>query len=154
MSRFSRFGLLVLLAGLAGAGCTCTPPACKPGTQSCVCLEGAACADGLTCAGDNTCAPAVAAGVQIADLAARGCEFVLTEAPGTEVVSVTFKNGAKGTWIRESPRVAITVLAGGDAALGDAVQLGLTGAASSLALSKASCVDLKGQRLATTLTIR
>ena len=146
--------LIVVLALVTGAGCQCTPPACKPGTQACACLEGGACNDGLACASDQKCAPAVAAGVQISDVAARGCEFVLTEAPGTEVVSVVFKNGAKGTWIREAPRVAVTVLAGSDAALGDAVQLGLTGAASSLALSKASCVDLKGQRLATTLSIR
>lgn len=153
MSRFS-FSLVVVLSLLAGAGCTCTPPACAPGTQSCACLEGGACNDGLACASDQKCAPAVAAGVQISDVTARGCEFVVTEAPGTEVVSVVFKNGAKGTWLREAPRVAVTVVAGSDAALGDAIALGLTGTASSLSLSKASCVDLKGQRLATTLTIR
>jgi len=150
MNRFN-FSLIVVLSM---AGCQCTPPVCPAGTQACACLEGGACNDGLVCGSDLKCAPAVAAGVQIADVAARGCEFVLTEAPGTEVVSVTFKNGAKGTWLRESPRVAVTVLAGSDAALGDAVQLGLTGAASSLTLSKASCVDVKGQRLATTLSIR
>ncbi len=154
MSRFPRFSLLVLLGSLAGAGCTCMPPPCAAGAQACACLEGGTCHDGLACGSDQKCAPAVAAGVQIADAAARGCEFVLTEAPGTEVVSVTFKNSAKGTWVREAPRVAVTVLAGGDAALGDAVQLGLTGTASSLTLSKASCVDLQGQRLATTLSIR
>lgn len=145
---------LFLIALLASAGCQCTPPACPPGTQACACLESGACNEGLACGSDQKCAPAVAAAVQISEAAARGCEFVLTEAQGTEVVSIVFKNGAKGTWIREAPRVAVTVVAGSDAALGDAVQLGLTGAASSLALSKASCVDLKGQRLATTLSIR
>lgn len=153
MARVS-FSLLVILSALAGAGCQCTPPACTPGTQACACLESGACNDGLACASDQKCAPAVAAGVQISDVTARGCEFVVTEAPGTEVVSVVFKNGAKGTWLREAPRVAVTVVAGSDAALGDAIALGLTGTASSLSLSKASCVDLKGQRLATTLTIR
>jgi hypothetical protein len=69
-------------------------------------------------------------------------------------VSVTFQNGATGTWVREAPRVSVTVLSGGDKAIGDAVQLGLTGAASGLTLSKASCVGLTGQRLATTVTIR
>ncbi len=149
-----NFSFVAVLALLLGAGCQCNPPACTAGTQACACLESGACNDGLACGSDQKCAPAVAAGVQVADVSARGCEFVLTEAPGTEVVSVTFKNGAKGTWIREAPRVAVSVVTGSDTAFADAIQLGLTGAASSLSLSKASCVDLKGQRLATTLTIR
>lgn len=149
-----NFSFVAALALLLGAGCLCNPPVCTPGTQACACLESGACNDGLACGSDQKCAPAVAAGVQVADVSARGCEFVLTEAPGTEVVSVTFKNGAKGTWIREAPRVAVSVVTGSDTAFADAIQLGLTGAASSLSLSKASCVDLKGQRLATTLTIR
>lgn len=153
INAMNRFNLsLVVLLSLAG--CQCTPAVCTPGTQSCACLEGGSCNDGLACGSDQKCAPAVAAGVHIEDVNARGCEFVLTESPGSEVVSVAFTGPATGTWIREAPRVAITVLAGRDGALGDSVKLGLTGAASGLTLSKASCVDLKGQRLATTLTIR
>ena len=147
--------LMVAMLGLLSVtGCQCPPAACTAGTQACACLEGGSCSEGLVCAADRKCAPAVSAGVQISDAAARGCEFLLTEAPGAEVVMVEFKNGARGTWIREAPRVAITVVAGGDTALADAVQLGVTGSIANLSLSKASCVDQTGQRLASTLTIR
>lgn len=146
--------VVAVLGLLSLTGCQCTPPACTPGTQDCACATGAVCNEGLVCSGDQKCAPGVTAGVQISDATARGCEFVLTEAPGTEVLSVEFKNGAKGTWIREAPRVAVTVVAGADTALAGSVSLGLTGSVTSLSLSKASCVDLKGQRLATTLSIR
>lgn len=149
MNRFSL--VVVILLGVSG--CQCTPAECTPGTQACGCREGGACDEGLACASDQKCAPAVAASVTVADANARACEFILTESAGTEVVAVTFKHGAKGSWVREAPRVAVTVAAGSDAALGDTVQLGLTGATTGLALSKGSCVDVKGQRLSTTLTI-
>ena len=67
---------------------------------------------------------------------------------------VTFKNGAKGTWLRQAPKVAVTVVSGGDTALTGAIDLGLTGPASGLAVSKGGCVDVAGQRLNTTLSVR
>ena len=147
--------LMVAMLGLLSvAGCTCPGAPCTAGTSSCRCAPGGVCNEGLACGADQQCAPPVSAGVQISDPSARGCEFLLTEAPGAEVISVEFKNGARGTWIREAPKVAITVVAGSDAALADAVQLGLTGSIANLTLSKASCVDQTGQRLASTLTIR
>lgn len=146
--------LVSMVALLLAAGCNCNPGACAPGTQSCACLAGGTCNAGLVCSSDLKCGPAVTIGVQVSDATARGCEFVLTEASGTEVVSVEFKNGAKGSWIRQAPKVAVTVVAGSDAALTGAVSLGLAGAASGLEFSKVSCVDLKGQRLASTLSIR
>jgi hypothetical protein len=117
-------------------------------------VDGATCNTGLVCGGDNLCVAPVAATVQIPDAAARGCELVLTEAPGTEVVAVTFKNGAKGTWLRQAPKVAVTVVSGGDTALTGAIDLGLTGPASGLAVSKGGCVGVNGQRLNTTLSVR
>ncbi len=143
---------VAVLGLLVGAGCS-SPP-CSPGTQGCACLEGSTCNTGLVCSSDLKCGAAVTIGVQVSDAAARGCEFVLTEAAGTEVRSVEFKGGSKGSWIRQAPKVAVTVVAGGDSALNGAVSLGLTGSASGLAFSKVSCVDLKGQRLSSTLSIR
>ena len=145
--------LIAVLGLVVLAGCNCNPP-CTPGTQGCACLTGSTCNTGLVCSTEMKCAAAVTLNVQVSDATARGCEFVLTEAPGTAVVSVDFNNGAKGTWIRQAPKVAVTVVAGGDAALNGAMSLGLTGPASGLAFSKVSCVDVKGQRLAATLSIR
>jgi hypothetical protein len=146
--------LVAVLGLLSVAGCNCNPPTCTAGTQSCPCLPNSMCNTGLVCSSDMKCGAAVTLGVQVSDATARGCEFVLTEAAGTEVLSVDFKNGTKGSWIRQAPKVAVTVVAGGDSSLSGAVSLGLSGAATGLALSKVSCVDLKGERLASTLTIR
>jgi hypothetical protein len=146
--------MCVLLLGLSLSACQCNPPACAAGAVTCACKEGSVCNDGLVCGSDQKCAPAVSAGVQVSDATARGCEFLLTESAGTEVVSVAFKNGAKGTWIREAPKVAVTVVAGGDTALTGAIDLGLSGSVSNLTISKTSCVDVTGQRLASTISIR
>lgn len=146
--------LVAVLGLLFVAGCNCNPQVCAPGAQGCPCLAESTCNAGLVCSSDMKCGAAVTIGVQVSDATARGCEFVLTEASGTEIVSVEFKDGSKGSWIRQAPKVAVTVVAGGDSALSGAVSLGLTGSASGLALSKVSCVDLKGQRLASTLSIR
>lgn len=146
--------MLIAVLGLSLAGCNCNPPTCTEGTQSCACLAGSTCNTGLVCGTDMKCAPAVTLGVQVSDATARGCEFVLTEATGTEVLSVDFKNGTKGSWIRQAPKVAVTVVAGADSSISGGVSLGLSGAATGVALSKVSCVDVKGARLASTLTIR
>jgi hypothetical protein len=147
--------MLVAVLGLLGvAGCSCNPPVCEAGSQGCACLEGSTCNTGLVCSSDLKCGAAVTIGVQVSDATARGCEFVLTEAAGTEVVSVNFKDGTRGSWIRQAPKVAVTVVSGGDSAISNAVSLGLSGSASGVAFSKVSCVDLKGQRLASTLSIR
>ena len=145
-------GVCLLAAALTLTACS-PPVTCAAGAQSCPCREGNVCDEGLTCGADQKCGSAVAAGVQF-DALARGCEFVLTEAPGTQVVSVEFGNQARGSWIRQAPQVAITVVAGADAPLTGAVQLGLSGAVGNLTLTKASCVDVKGQRLASTLSLR
>lgn len=149
----ARTLIVSLFAVLALEACSCGTD-CKPGELSCACVEGSTCSAGLVCASDSKCVAPVAAGVQFPDAAARGCELLVTEATGTEVVSVAFKNGAKGTWIRQAPKVAISVVAGSDAALTGAVDLGLTGAASGLTVARSACVDVKGQRLTAAVTIR
>lgn len=151
-SRLFPLSCLALLV-LALQGCSCGTT-CKPGELDCGCAEGTSCTAGLVCSSGNTCVAPVAAGVQISDAAARGCELLVAEAAGTEVVSVSFKNGARGTWIRQAPKVAISVVAGADTALAGSIDLGLTGASSGLTIAKSACVDVKGQRLASTVSIR
>lgn len=147
------FTLFVMTLAVLFASCTCGPPQCTPGANGCACKAGNVCDTGLVCASDK-CGTAVTIGVEVSDATARGCEFLLTEAAGTEVKTVDFKNGAKGSWVREAPKVAVTVVANGDTSLNGGVSLGLSGAASGLAVSKVSCVDLKGARLTSTLTIK
>ena len=103
---------------------------------------------GLVCGADGKCGGVTAKGVRIVDSAARGCELLLTEAAGTTVANVTFSNGLKGTWVREAPKVAVTFVAGDNAAITDgSVQLGLTGTNAAVSLAAGSCVDLNGARL-------
>lgn len=149
-SKFLVLSFCLALSSLSG--CTCGPQ-CTAGAQSCACREGATCADGLACNAANVCVPPVAAGVQI-DAAARGCEVLLTESAGSTVLSASFKNGVKGTFIRQAPKVALTFVSGGDTAIGGNVELGLGGPASGLTVTKSSCVDLKGQRLTSTVSVR
>ena len=147
--------LLVSLSGLlALSGCNCNPSNCTPGAQACACVDGTTCNTGLVCGNDKLCVAPVAAGLQIPNAAARGCELVLTESAGTEVLAVTFKNGAKGSWIRQAPKVAVTVVSGGDTALAGTVDLGLSGPSAGLTVTKGSCVDVKGQRVDGSLSVR
>jgi hypothetical protein len=105
------------------------------------------CDPGLTCGPDGKCAGGSTSGVTITDPAARGCELLLNEPLGTSVVSVTFANGVKGAWVRESPKVAVTFVAGADAPIASgSVALGLNGGAT-VSVTTASCVDLHGTRL-------
>lgn len=143
-----------LVSALALSGCACGPTECTPGTASCACTADTTCDTGLVCGPANTCLPPTTAGVAVDDAAARGCEVLLTEAPGTTVAAVTFKNGVQGTWIRQAPKVAVSFVAGGDSAIGANVELGLVGAASGVTVTKAACVDRLGQRLATTPAVR
>lgn len=143
------FALSSLLLATACPG----PTQCTAGADGCACIAGATCNAGLQCGADLKCVPAVSAGVQF-PAEARGCELLLTETAGTQVVSAEFKSGVKGTWLRQAPKVAVTVVAAGDSSLAGAVQLSLSGPASALTLSKASCVDVRGQALSTGPSLR
>lgn len=143
---------LVLLTVLAVSGCTCNPPNCEAGAATCACKTGDVCNEGLACV-DAKCVPPVAAGLQV-DAAARGCELLLTESSTSTVVSANFKNGVKGTFIRQPPKVAVTFVSGGDTAIGSNVELGLGGPATGLTVTKSSCVDVKGARVAGSVSIR
>ncbi len=145
---FSLFGALAL------SGCACGPTECAPGARDCACRPDSACDDGLACGPANLCVPPVTAGVAVDDAAARGCELLLTEAPGTTVVSVAFRGGVQGTWLRQAPKVAVSFVAGGDTALASNVELGLVGPASGLTVSRSSCVDRLGKRLTSAPTLR
>lgn len=133
-----RCGVLAVLSALSA--CTCGPKQCGPTS---------ACADGAVCGVDGTCAPPTLVHVVVSDASARGCEVLLAEQPGTSFATATFEKGVVGTSLREAPRVALTFVAPGDAAIpGDGVRLALSsGAASGLSVTKSSCVDVKGARL-------
>lgn len=140
--------LALLCLAVLGAACTCGPKPCTEGQSGCACRSGGGCDDGLACASDGRCAPVEVKGVDVVDPAARGCELVLTEAEGTTVTGVVFKNGLKGAFVREPPKVAVTFVAGGDQAIAaGSVEVQLSGSAPSVALASGSCVDLKGARL-------
>jgi hypothetical protein len=143
---------VVLLSVLALSGCNCNPPNCEPGVASCACKTGDVCNEGLACV-DSKCVPPVAAGLQV-DAAARGCELLLTESGTSTVVSANFKNGVKGTFIRQPPRVAVTFVSGGDTAIGNNVELGLGGPATGVTVTKSSCVDVKGARVGGSVSLR
>jgi hypothetical protein len=142
------FRILAIVLGLSLGALACSgPPACPAGTANCPCRSGAACDTGLTCGADGKCAGGSTSGVTVTDANARGCELLLNEPAGTAVVGVTFNNGLKGTWVRESPKVAVTFVAGADKAIGDgSVVLALTGG-TSVSVTKASCVDVHGARV-------
>ena len=139
--------LVSMAALLMLASCTCNPP-CDAGALDCACKEAQACNDALVCSADNKCIAPTMATVRVTDAAARGCELVLNEAAGTTVAAVAFNNGVEGTWVRQAPKVAVTFVAGGDSAVSGQVELGLTGPASGVTVSKTGCVDVRGQRIA------
>lgn len=131
------------------AACSKTSKDCRTGTNECSCKENAACDPGLVCRHDNTCGSAFAATVVVSDAAARGCEAVLTGQAGTSISTVTFNEGVVGTSVREAPRVAVSFVSSADVPLpAGGVKLGLSGPASGVAISKATCVDSKGAVLA------
>lgn len=147
----TSFFLMLSLALVLG-GCNCNPP-CDPGAATCACKEGSVCNDGLACGADNKCVPPVAAGLQV-DAAARGCELLLTESGATTVLTANFKNGVKGTFIRQAPKVALTFVSGGDTAIGSNVELGLGGPTSGITVTRSSCVDVKGAPISGTVSLR
>lgn len=151
----SRFAVVMMMwFSLVVSACTCGSP-CTPGAKDCTCKEASVCDEGLVC-GDNKCVAPTTAGVQVSDANARGCEVLLTESAGNTVTEVTFSNGVEGAFVREAPRVAFSFVAPTDARLPSAgVGVSIAGAPSGITVSKVSCVDSAGQKLANaTITIR
>lgn len=146
--------VLLLMAVQAGCGCGAT---CPPGAAACACLSGNTCNDGLTCGSDGKCTAPMLVGLVVSDPAARGCEVLLTEQPGTSIANGQFTGGVVGTTVRQAPRVAMTFVAPADSAFpAGGVQLALSsGSTAGLTVTKASCVDVKGARLPNaTISIR
>ncbi len=148
------FPLMVVWLSVVFSACTCGNP-CTPGAKDCTCKEASVCDDGLVC-GDNKCISPTMAGVQVSDANARGCEVLLTESAGNTVTEVTFSNGVQGAFVREAPRVAFSFVAPTDGRIPAAgVGVSIAGAPTGIAVSKVSCVDSAGQKLANaTITIR
>lgn len=138
---------LLFVVSLFAQACSCGPKVCAPGASGCPCKAADACDPGLLC-GAGTCSPGTLVTLQPGDPAVRGCEVLLTEQPGTTVGSVVFGGGVVGTFVREAPRVALSFVAPGDAALPAAgVQVGITGPTAGLTVTKSSCVDGNAQKL-------
>ena len=137
------------------SACNCNPQTCVAGEKDCPCKEANTCNDGLACA-SNVCVAPTTGNVQVSDANARACELVLTETTGTSVASVTFNGGVVGTYIREAPRTAVTFAAPNDAVLPtSAIEVALSGPTSGVTVSRVSCVDSAGQKLANAaITIR
>jgi hypothetical protein len=133
-----RYALIAALTALSA--CTCGPKQCSATSP---------CPGGAACGADGTCASPTLVSVVVSDRLARGCEVLLTEQSGTAVLEGKFDQGVVGTSLREAPRVALTFVAPGDAAIpGGGVRLALSsGTAAGVTVTKASCVDVKGARL-------
>lgn len=140
---------------LALAACDCGKP-CTPGAKDCACKEASVCDDALVCGEMNKCVAPTTVGVQVSDANARGCEVLLTEAAGSTVADVTFSKGVQGAFVREAPKVAFSFVAPADARLpAESIGVAITGPASGVTVSKVSCVDSAGAKLANaTVTIR
>ncbi len=146
---------LLTLMTLALAACDCGKP-CAAGAKDCACKEASVCDDGLVCGEMNKCVAPTTVGVQVSDANARGCEVLLTEAAGSTVADVTFAKGVQGAFVREAPKVAFSFVAPADARLpAESIGVAIAGPASGITVSKATCVDSAGQKLANaTVTIR
>lgn len=136
------------------SACSCTPP-CTPGSKDCACKEASVCDEGLACT-ESKCVAPMTVGVQVSDVNARGCEVLLTEAAGTIVSDITFAGGVQGAYVREPPKVAFSFVAPTDGRLpGNGVSVAIAGDPTQVTISKVSCVDSAGQKLANAaITIR
>lgn len=145
--------LLSLSLAFALAGCACGN--CTPGSKDCACKASNVCDEGLTCTA-NKCVGGATAGFVVSDPKARGCELVLTEAAGTSVSKVSFKNGVKGSFVKEAPRTAVAFVTETDTTIPTGgVEVALSGDAQGVTVSAVSCVDSAGVKLADTkITIR
>ena len=152
MNLTSIAGLLVL-ATLALSACgksttTDTPAAADAATSA----QDVTSAPDVTSGSDTSdvADPGVKNGITIGDPNARGCEILLTEGTA-RIESVTFDATVVGTFIREAPKVAISVVAAKDAPLAaGAIQLVVKGDVAQIKVKKVSCVDGKAATLTST----
>lgn len=145
----------VILLLLAASACTCGTT-CTPGAKDCACKEANVCDEGLVCGDMNKCTSPTTVAVQVSDAKARGCEVLLTESAGSTVADVSFTKGVQGAFVREAPRVAFSFVApANDRLPAEGVGVAIAGPASGVTVTKATCVDSTGQKLAgATVSIR
>lgn len=99
------------------------------------------CDEGLVCS-DLLCAPGSVTGVSF-PAGARACEVLVEEMAGA-LGDVRFATGIDGTFVREAPQVAITVMQQVDEDFpAGAVEVVAT-ADASLEVRSSSCVDTAG----------
>lgn len=146
--KLSFFSVAVTVALAVLPACNCNKP-CEVGQATCACRDGNQCDDGAVCSDSNICVAPKLVDIQVSDSAARGCELLVTEKPGTQVAFGKFATGVVGSYVRESPKVAVAFVAEKDSPLpGSGAQLALSaGDAAGLTVAKSSCVDAKGGKL-------
>lgn len=146
-----RTQLSYLLVTLAVAGSACGSDgddrSCEPGSAACACLEDDACGDGLACE-DGVCRGESDVGISVSDGRARACDLLLAEGAG-HVHAVAFGDAVKGTFVREAPRVAVSLISASDAPIpADAVSLRVVGDAADVEVADVACADSAGEPLA------
>ena len=161
LSRLLRTSLLGAVLCVPLSGCSCsdetggTPggqggtgsDACAPGGENCDCRPGNDCDAPLVCE-SGTCVQPASAGLTVSDRNARGCEVLLTE-DKAKVSGVSFGDGVKGTFIRESPKVSLSFIATADDAIpSGAVSVQFeSGASDGLIVKTVKCNNKDGAPL-------
>ena len=145
---------MLLLTAMPFSGCACPTPVpdagpspdvepetdgggCSAGEESCACLPGNTCSGTLTC-DEGICVQAATSGLTFPD-GAVGCEFIAREVP-TRILGATFGTTTTGTFVRESPRVAIALVK----AAGQTGPLDVAIAGTDFTIESVKCVDAAG----------
>ena len=118
-----RFKLLVGAAGLSLVPSACGDSGADPGTSA---------------------APPGPAMSLSVDARARACDVLIVE-EGSAVEEVAFGDGVQGTYLREAPHVAISLIAVEDEAISpSAIELRFASGEADIRLSEVRCADVDG----------
>lgn len=141
----------LLLAGFSLATAACGDDSggksCAAGESGCACLEENACNGDLVCM-EGKCTGSFDVGVKVSDGRARGCDVLVNEA-GVRVADVTFNDKVKGTFVRESPRVAVSFISTTDAPIdASGIHLQVVGDdRAGVTVESVACADAAGKPL-------
>jgi hypothetical protein len=116
------------------------------GGPGCICESDAGCASGLRCSDGLCSSPLVTVSVGNPDV--RACDLLL-DGVGRESL-VTFGGQVRGELVRRPPRIGVSLMALGDAAISEAA-LSIekpSGSTGSIGLVSATCFDRTGTTVA------
>lgn len=103
------------------------------------------CGAGFVCV-DERCVAGGDVSVAISP-AARACEVLLQDGDDAEAVSVRFGEGAKGSFVRRAPRLALSFVADDDHAVSAASVVPVAVGGGVPSLIKATCFDKDSKEL-------